>query len=229
MQYAVRMKPKPALTCAFVNLKPGTGKTTCAMFTSSALHQLGRRVLTVDADPGMSALRWSDLASDIGEKLPWGMVGMPKASIHGDIVTVTQHGDWDTVVIDCPQMEDHERIVRGALEFADVWIMPLAPSPIELDRTVGVVDRMDQVDRNRDVPALRLALLNRTNRLARSAQGPDATCARILTERGFVVSPQQINHSDTRYRQSFGERPRAGKTPFEAFAVGLVNGFGDAS
>lgn len=216
------MRQKPTLTCAFVNLKPGTGKTTCSMFTSAALHQQRRTVLTVDADPGKSAQRWSDLVADSGDKLPWSMVGMPKASIHGDIVTVTDHGDWDTVVIDCPQMEDHERIVRGALEYADVWIMPLAPSPIELDRTVGVVDRMDMADRNRDRPAVRIALLNRTNRLQRSTKGPDAVCAEILDDRGFTVADQQINHSDARYRQCFGEYPQPDGTPFVEFARTLL-------
>lgn len=219
------VRKKPALTCAFVNLKPGTGKTTSTMFTSAALSAKGRRVLTVDADPGASALRWSDLAAG----LPWGLVGMAKASLSTDIVTVTNHGDWDTVLIDCPQMEDHERIVKGALDYADIWVVPLAPSPIELDRMVGVADRMDAADARRDTRGRRLVLLNRTNRLQRSKTGPDAECAEILTERGFLVADVQVNHSDTRYRQSFGTVPDANGTPFGPFADLLIQVAGAAT
>ncbi|MGH3866497.1 MAG: ParA family protein [Pseudonocardiaceae bacterium] len=51
------------LSWAYVNLKPGVGKTTCAVFTCAALAERGFRPLLADCDPAASALRWSDLAS----------------------------------------------------------------------------------------------------------------------------------------------------------------------
>ena len=65
--------PKPARRCdnaqvtglsvALANLKPGTGKTTSAVWLAHVFAQAGNSVLLVDADPSGSALEWSDLAA----------------------------------------------------------------------------------------------------------------------------------------------------------------------
>ena len=52
-----------ALSLALANLKPGTGKTTSAVWLAHVFVQAGNRVLLVDADPSGSALEWSDLAA----------------------------------------------------------------------------------------------------------------------------------------------------------------------
>ena len=52
-----------ALSLALANLKPGTGKTTSAVWLAHVFAQAGNRVLLVDADPSGSALEWSDLAA----------------------------------------------------------------------------------------------------------------------------------------------------------------------
>src|SRR6266487_5620157 len=52
-----------ALSVALLNLKPGTGKTTSAVWLAHIFAQAGKRVLLVDADPSGSALEWSDLAA----------------------------------------------------------------------------------------------------------------------------------------------------------------------
>lgn len=214
---------REALTCAYVNLKPGTGKTTSTAYTGAAWHAAGHDVLTVDADPGASLLRWADLAGGF----PWTVMGYPRPTIRGNIVTVMERSSYDRVVIDCPQMEDHASIVRPVLEFADVWIVPLAPAGIELDRMIDVARHMDAADYHRDVYGLRVVLLNRTNRPSRSSAKrrrdipPDAECAEILTERGFIVLDQQIPHNDARYRQCFGALPELAGTPFGDVARAL--------
>jgi len=45
------------IVLAVVNLNGGTGKTTTAAFVAHALHEQGRHVLVVDADPQGSAQR----------------------------------------------------------------------------------------------------------------------------------------------------------------------------
>ena len=45
------------------NLKPGTGKTTSAVWLAHIFVQAGNSVLLVDADPSGSALEWADLAA----------------------------------------------------------------------------------------------------------------------------------------------------------------------
>ena len=51
------------LSLALANLKPGTGKTTSAVWLAHVFAQAGNSVLLVDADPTGSALEWSDLAA----------------------------------------------------------------------------------------------------------------------------------------------------------------------
>lgn len=51
-----------SMSYAFVNLKPGVGKTTSAVWLAHALHESGFSPLLVDSDPASSALRWSELA-----------------------------------------------------------------------------------------------------------------------------------------------------------------------
>src|SRR5690348_4981782 len=89
------------LTIALVNLKPGTGKTTSAVWLAHALHARGLSVLLVDADPAASALRWSDLA----DGFPFRVAGLPVRDLHRRVPDVA--AGVDAVVIDVPQIEDH--------------------------------------------------------------------------------------------------------------------------
>jgi chromosome partitioning protein len=184
----------------FVNLKPGTAKTTSAVLLCSALHARDRRVLLVDADPGASALRWSDLAGGF----KFAIAGLAKRTVLRDLVTLVAQMDVDHVIIDTPQLEDHAAITHGAMTYADHWIVPLAPAGIEIDRMTGVTDHMDQVDATRQTPADRMVLLTRTNRPWSTRTGPDAEVRAVLTDRGYDVLTTQVPHHDGLYRQTFG-------------------------
>ena len=59
----------PALSVALLNLKPGTGKTTSAVWLAHIFVEAGQRVLLVDAAPFGSALEWPDLAA-MDSRLP---------------------------------------------------------------------------------------------------------------------------------------------------------------
>ena len=205
-------------TVAIANLKPGTSKTTCAVFLCAALHEMGLNPLLVDADRGASARRWADVAGGF----PWTVVGMDVRTIYQQLTGMARHAQYGAIVVDCPQLEDHAAISKPALRFADVWLIPSAPAGIELDRTTYVRDVLDEVDSIRDVPGRRLALLTRCNRRKRTKTGPDQTQAEILTEQGYTVLDEQVHHSDTLYRQSFGTVPVLDGTPFLAIAGKLV-------
>lgn len=202
---------------ALINSKPGTAKTTSAMFLSAALHAYGRRVLLVDADPGGSALRWVDLAGGV----PWSVAGLATKQIARQLDTMTARGDWDVVVIDAPQVEDHAAIARGALKWSDDWVVPVAPAGIELDRATAVIPMLDEIDGERPLPAGRWALLNRCNRRRPSKEGPDTQTRTILRERGFGVFGAQVQHADA-YRQAFGTVPDATDTPYAEIAEQLI-------
>ena len=121
------------IVLAVVNLKGGSTKTTTAAFLAHVLYEQGQRVILVDADPQGSALAWADAAG--GWPLP--VVGMATKGLHRDLRGVVGP-DRDVVVIDTPPLEDHSGIVMSALRVATDVLVPLAPTPIEVDRMSAV-------------------------------------------------------------------------------------------
>ena len=191
-------------TVAVASPKAGTGKTTSAVFLAEALSARGSDVLLVDADRGDSALRWSDLAGGLG----WPVVAMQVSQLHRKLPDVV--GGRDAVVIDVPQLEDHKSIAKGALRSADLWLIPVAPAGVEVDRMLApeVVDLLAEVQSDRDAdglaPAVVVAVLTRTNRARPTSTGPDADVRTVLADLGWTVARSQIPHGDERYRQPFG-------------------------
>ncbi|MEO7196082.1 MAG: ParA family protein [Pseudonocardiaceae bacterium] len=205
------------LSWAYVNLKPGVGKTTCAVFTCAALADRGFRPLLADCDPAASALRWSDLAGGFR----WPVVGLAVTDVYRRIGDVLPAG-VDAVVYDVPQIEDHARIARGVLRAAGCWVAPVAPSGIEVDRMSRVADEWEDVQSLRVTRADAVVLLNRTNRPEATRTGPDSEVRQALTSRGYHVLATQVQHSDTLYRQAFGCPPVAAGTAYESLVSELL-------
>src|SRR3954464_13258970 len=98
-----------------INLKGGTAKTTTAVFLSHALHEQGRTVLLVDADPQASALTWSETAAAVdGAGFPFPVIALPSREIHKQLPDVIGNR-FDVVVIDTPPLEERAGIVASAL------------------------------------------------------------------------------------------------------------------
>jgi len=148
--------------------------------------------------PEESLQRWSDLAG--GFDFP--VIGLPVADLHKRIPEVVN--GREAVVIDVPQMEDHARIARGAMRYARGWIVPVAPSGVEVDRMARVAREMEDMQSLRSDPADAVVMLNRTNRAAATRTGPDADVRQVLTARGYRVLATQVPHNDGLYRQTFG-------------------------
>src|ERR1700722_3049033 len=120
------------LSLALANLKPGTGKTTSAVWLAHAFAQAGNSEASV-APPS--------------RELPRRVPEIAQAD--------------DVVIIDAPQLEDHAGIARSALRYADEILIPCAPSPIEINRTTPVRDEIAEVREIRDTPVRSAVLLNR--------------------------------------------------------------------
>ena len=181
------------LTIALVNLKPGTGKTTSAVWLAHAFADMGLGVLLADADPAASALKWSDLAGGF----PFRVGGLPVRDLHKRIAGLARADD--IVIIDSPQLEDHAGIARSALRCADEILIPVAPTPIEIDRTGPLRDEIADTEAVRDVPARTAILLNRT--VARANSTADAREA--LTGLGYDVLAYTVPRLEL-FAQSFG-------------------------
>lgn len=153
-----------AISIAFVNTKPGTGKSTSAVWLAHAFTEAGRPVLLVDADPAASVLEWSDLAGGF----PFRVAGLPVRDLHRRIPDFA----WpdDVVIIDSGQLEDHAGIARSALRFADEVVIPCAPTVVEISRTAPMRNEIEDINAGRTVPARSVVLLNRTVSRANSTR-----------------------------------------------------------
>ena len=190
------------LRLALANLKPGTGKTTSAVWLAHVFSRAGNSVLLVDADPSGSALEWSDLAA-MDPRLapeaafPFRIVALPSRELHRRLPEIAR--DDDVVIIDTPQIEDHAAIARSALRYADEIVIPCAPNPIEVNRTTPARDEIAEVEPVRDRPVRSAILLNRC--ITRAHSISDARQA--LLDLGYDVLATTVPRLEV-YAQSFG-------------------------
>jgi chromosome partitioning protein len=210
-----------SLSVALLNLKPGTGKTTSAVWLAHIFVQAGNQVLLVDADPSGSALEWSDLAAmDPGvpprAAFPFRIVALPSRGLHQRIPEIA-HPD-DVVIIDAPQLEDHAGIARSVMRYADEILIPCAPSPIEINRTTPVRDEISEVEAVRDRPARFAVLLNRCITRAHST----AHAREVLEGLGYDVLRTAVPRLEV-YAQSFGlPIPEIGRNVWRGVAHDLI-------
>ncbi|HEY1920258.1 MAG TPA: AAA family ATPase [Streptosporangiaceae bacterium] len=209
------------LSLALANLKPGTGKTTSAVWLAHIFAQAGNKVLLVDADPSGSALEWSDLAAMYPglppqAAFPFRIVALPSREMHRRIPEIA--ADDDVVIIDAPQLEDHAAIALSALRYADEILIPCAPSPIEINRTTPVREEINEVAAVRDKPARVAILLNRC--ISRANSTADARDA--LQGLGYDVLDTVVPRLEV-YAQSFGMPiPNNGREAWRQVAHDLV-------
>ena len=210
-----------ALSLALANLKPGTGKTTSAVWLAHVFTQVGNRVLLVDADPSGSALEWSDLAAldprvSPREAFPFRLVALPSRELHRRLPEIAR--DDDVVIIDTPQIEEHAAIARSALRYADEIVIPCAPTPIEINRTTPVRDEIAEVESLRDQAPRSAILLNRCITRAHST----ADARQALQDLGFDVLATAVPRLEM-YAQSFGMAvPDAGLDVWRQVARDLI-------
>jgi chromosome partitioning protein len=209
------------LSLALANLKPGTGKTTSAVWLAHIFAQAGNNVLLVDADPSGSALERSDLAAMYPglppqEAFPFRIVALPSREMHRRIPEIAQRDD--VVIIDAPQLEDHAAIALSALRYADEIVIPCAPSPIEINRTSPVRDEINEVGPLRDRPPRSSVLLNRC--VARANSTGHARDA--LEDLGYDVLATAVPRLEV-FAQSFGMPiPSTGREIWRRVADDLI-------
>ncbi len=211
----------PVLSVALLNLKPGTGKTTSAVWLAHAFAEAGQHVLLVDADPSGSALEWSDFAAmdprlPPAAAFPFRIVALPSRRVHLRLPEIARADD--VVIVDAPQLEDHSGIARSVMRYVDEILIPCAPSPIEINRTTPVRDEIVEVAELRDRPVRSAVLLTRCITRAHSiANARDA-----LGDVGYEVLRTNVPRLEV-YAQSFGlPIPETGRGVWREVAGDLI-------
>lgn len=199
------------LRIAFVQLKPGTGKTTSAVWLAHAFHRRGLKVGLADADKGASALEWSDQAGGF----PFAVAGLPVKDFHrrADDFASTA----DVVIGDIPQIEDHAGIARSSIRWADIRIIPVAPTGIELDRMAPIWDELEDMDSMLRPDSSSVVLLNRVV----SGASSTGSARRILTGQRRDVLTTTIPRLEV-FAQSFGATPAA-NSAYDQLATELLD------
>ena len=127
-------------TILVASSKGGAGKTTLATNLAAHFALDGKRTVLVDADPQHSSTRWAErraemetavLPIDASGKRAW-RTSLPE--------------DAERVVIDAPagSMADD---LQQFIEHVDVIVVPVLPSALDIEATVGFLNSLSKVPR----------------------------------------------------------------------------------
>ena len=173
---------------ALVGNKGGAGKTTLCVNLAAAFagHQ---PTVILDADPQQSSLQWQDIAAE-DESVD---------VIAADADTRRWQKQFDaamTVLIDCPPSV-HSEQMQQALRIADIALVPIQPSPVDIWATVHVETEVEQALQHN--PRLKaLLVVNQLEPRTRLSK----MIHRALAELSLPVAESAI-HRRVVYRSSF--------------------------
>lgn len=179
---------------AIVNQKGGAGKTTTCMQLAGTIARNGAKVLVVDADPQATATRWAASAADETPFLAH-VVGLSAATekLHREVKKFIEN--YDVIVIDCPPAADSP-VPQSALIIADLAIVPILPSPLDLWATVGIKQVIENARTINESLEARL-LLNQIQPRTTLAQ----ESMEVLAEFGIPLFQTELRQRQA-YRQS---------------------------
>jgi len=184
----------PAKVIAVVNQKGGSGKTTLSMQLAGAVAKRGVKVLVVDADPQATATRWASSAPD-HMAFPAAVVGLSAAGgrVHREIAKFMD--DYTVVLVDCPPAVESP-VPQSALLVADVALVPVIPSPLDLWAAVGIRQVIERIKENNESLKARLVINELEPRTSLAKEVKE-----ILLEFGIPLMETALHHR-TVYRQA---------------------------
>jgi chromosome partitioning protein len=180
------------------NLKGGTGKSTIAVNLACALRAADRTVVLVDADPQGTATDWQ-----AGGGLPVLVEALPLGSQReaqrwvARVLTIKAGADY--VVVDLPPQVGSG--IASALLLADVLLVPVSPSGVDLRATGRALD------------------LLRRARVVRASAKPAAMLVPSRVDRRTVVG-QRAHGTLARFGLRVGPEVRQRSAHVGAFAAG---------
>ena len=181
---------------SILNLKGGTAKTTSAMYLAMALQKAspprGGRTLLIDADPQGSALSWSELA----QNLDVSVIGLPVKDLQKRLKQFLP--DYSHIIVDNPP--GNIAIVRSSLLIADIALLTIPPSLLDIDRLRPTLELLEEVEDFNKFEVF--TLLTRVRRGTKSSKA----AREVLNELGLRVLKAEIPLLES-YAGSFGLQP----------------------
>jgi chromosome partitioning protein len=168
--------------------KGGSGKTTLAVNLAVASLRAGQSVAVIDTDPQGSLGRWFMTRLELLDGQP--DMEFSTASAWGVGYEVGKLAKTcDVVIIDTPPKVDSD--LKPALRAADLVVVPVATSHVDLWATEGVLDLADRVGK----PAL--VVLNRTRAGTRLGAEVAAAAAETSADLAQAQLANRIVYAET--------------------------------
>lgn len=175
-----------------------------AVSIAMCLYIQGERVLLIDADHQGSALDWKAARGDLPA---FSVVGIPKDTIHREVVLLGRDYDW--VVIDGPPRIS--AVAKSAIAASDLVIIPVQPSPYDVWAARDVVDLIQDVRVVKDVTAAFVV----SRRIVGTAIGREVNKA-------LAEYPLPVLNASLCQRVAFAETAASGRTVIETEPNGLA-------
>lgn len=157
--------------------KGGAGKTTLAAHLSVAWREMGYRIAVLDLDPQASLTQWMKLRS---ERQPDENV-LSFAQVQGKALATQINrfqSEHELIVIDSPPHVESD--ARHAMRVADLVVVPMQPSPLDLWATQATL----KLAQEEGVPVK--MVLNRVNQNSR--------LSRAMEEEMGSISPNKFGN-----------------------------------
>lgn len=142
--------------------KGGAGKTTLAAHLAAGWAAAGRRVAVLDVDPQRSLSQWVEIRRQARGGADVGFTAIAVSGWKLGLELERLRRDHDVILIDSPPHAEMDS--RAAIRAADLVVVPVQPSPMDLWATQATLD----VARAEKRPAL--LVLNRVAPRARLTQ-----------------------------------------------------------